>query len=56
MKKKKKKNIIILKKAKKDKRENLKNDNYGHKKIVNYDDKNKVSIWQNSKINKYISF
>ena len=55
-KEKEKKYYSIKKKAKKDKRENLKNDNYEHKKIVNYDDENKVSIWQNSKLNKYISF
>ena len=51
-----KKEFYSLKKERKDKKESLKNDNYTHKKIVNYDDENKVSIWQNSKLNKYISF
>ena len=51
-----KKEYYFFNKEKKDKKESLKNDNYEHKKIVNYDDENKVSIWQNSKLNKYISF
>jgi len=36
--------------------ENLKEDNYNHKQFTNDDDYNKVSLWQNSKLNKYISF
>ena len=38
------------------KRENLKEDNHNYNRIANYDDYNKVLLWKNSKLNKYLSF
>ena len=36
--------------------ENLKEDNHNYNRIANYDDYNKVLLWKNSKLNKYLSF
>ena len=44
-------------KEKEYKRANLKKDNNDNLlRVINYDDEDKVSLWRNSKLNKYISF